>query len=441
MTRYAVIVAALLAGCGGRLVGEDPASFAADSSPDDAREDSSEPGDGGWADASPSDGFADTPKADASAPDTPPAQCLSLPNGVPLRTGAAPSFKLAAPTRVDLGTHRASIVAAGDVTGDGRADVVGADWNELAVFVQRNGQLRAPVTTAYPFANPSAMTLADLDRDGVFEIVVAQRSGLRILRSDANGSLTTVRDVAGPALARLHADDIDGDGFVDITGIATGPDGFSGNIVTYRGSESGELAPGDPTPLTGSVADLSIVDFDGDGVKDVVFTTANLAPRLVIMRRAGSSWVTTESIALDAVERPACAVGDLDADGRNDVALGDSKYQRGLVLVLHRNADGTFAAPRRVAENYYGSGPIQIVDVDADGVKDLVVLHPTAFEVGVLLARGATLATEVKTKFPTAGSVSYDFAVADVTCDGCPDVIGTDVGGLVLFRGTGCASR
>lgn len=68
-----------------------------------------------------------------------------------------------------------------------------------------------------------------------------------------------------------------------------------------------------------------------------------------------------------------------------------------------------------------------------------MILHSSGFELSVVLSTPEGLGPQTGSSFPTAASVSERaLAVGDVDCDGCPDVVSADVGGLDVFRGLGC---
>jgi hypothetical protein len=64
-------------------------------------------------------------------------------------------------------------------------------------------------------------------------------------------------------------------------------------------------------------------------------------------------------------------------------------------------------------------------------------MHEGAYAIGVLLGAGNGLTPERVYKMPTGASL-LSLAVADIDCDGCPDVIVADSQGVVVFAGQGC---
>lgn len=139
----------------------------------------------------------------------------------------------------------------------------------------------------------------------------------------------------------------------------------------------------------------------------------------------------------------AVALGDLDGDGLNDVAVTEMKTL--TVDVFLNRGDGTFAN----TGNYDlpgggGVWTIQIKDIDNDGLADVLV-GANVYPLVVLRNRGGgVLGQWARFNSPTVGSNKLSFA--DLNCDGFLDVInqasfflnrrdGTFAGGVLLTPG------
>jgi hypothetical protein len=136
------------------------------------------------------------------------------------------------------------------------------------------------------------------------------------------------------------------------------------------------------------------------------------------------------------------AVGDVNADGRPDVAA--TSHDSNDVYVLLGAGGGRFApAPgspvaafRDVKPHNHG---LALADVNGDGKLDLTVGHQEAGRLAVLLGDGRGRFTPAQgSPFP-AGRTPYPHAVGDLDNDGKPDVVIPDVrgGAIVVLRGDG----
>jgi hypothetical protein len=130
------------------------------------------------------------------------------------------------------------------------------------------------------------------------------------------------------------------------------------------------------------------------------------------------------------------AIGDLDGDGRPDLAALLT-FTRDITLLFGRG-DGTFV--RRgdnlpMGNNYCYA--VALGDLDRDGKLDLVVGNGTA-GIAVLLGKGdGTFGNRVT--YP-AGYTAYDIVLADFDGDSNLDVAEADLtweSGIYVFRGRG----
>lgn len=186
----------------------------------------------------------------------------------------------------------------------------------------------------------------------------------------------------------LHVADINGDGLNDIV-LAnnlrakinilynlTGKTNAPVDPTIQRKLELNELPPDsrfriDSIPSEERLASLSVTDLNGDGRPDLVYFGD--AKDLIVRYNLGTNgWSDPKRWHIDdgRMDANALAVGDLNNNGRNDIALlGDN----GEVYFWAQNADHTLAEPIKI--NYSGTPKaIQIADVDGDGKNDLLLV-------------------------------------------------------------------
>jgi hypothetical protein len=132
---------------------------------------------------------------------------------------------------------RAVAVAVGDVTGDGRLDVVAitevgsdpANDDRLVLFAQNaDGTLAAPVK--YPiesgYPGPTSVAIGDVDGDGRNDVVVGRRSGasesIAVFHQNETGTLDALVAYATDDSRHVRIGDVNGDGRLDVVGADTG---------------------------------------------------------------------------------------------------------------------------------------------------------------------------------------------------------------------------
>ena len=386
-------------------------------------------------------------------------------------------------------------VAAGDVTGDGRPDLVAAGSLARGLFFFRQlpqpprpeppppphaapprppgppppGPLQFRPVQALPLErSPSALAIGDVSDDRRNDVLAGtsgehQTDGrLYGLLQEGDGSLRAPFSFGADASGRVEAvaiGDLDGDGDGDV---ATA--GYPG-IAVY--TEHARQLASEPwlIPGTWGSSRVAIVDFDGNRLKDLLFTRRGLSPGgLFVARNRGGSFTVSrllkDSTFLDFVDitgdrredvvsmfgstgsltvhrrlarggfaRPktyilnhpfpsAAGIGDVTGDGRNDaVVSGNEGWPASTLMVLAQNRAGTLDPPTSMPamEN---SHYVVVRDMNRDGRQDVVVFHDG--RIGVFLQRpGGGLVAETLYAMPTGGPP----AVGDVDGDGRPDIV------------------
>lgn len=215
-------------------------------------------------------------------------------------------------------------------------------------------------------------------------------------------------------------------------------------VATFPGTgviDASSFAPKVDFGTSTRPTEVIIGDLDGDGKGDVA-TINDSSPTLSVLR----STSTPGTISFAArVDLPAggssqgMEVGDIDSDGKLDlITVSDGASQ----VSVHRNTStpGTISFPPRVSFAT-GTTPVSVAigDLDGDGKIDLAVSNASSNSVSVYHNTGSTgtISFAPRINFAT-GSNPYDVAVADIDLDTKPDLIvasrGTHI--VSVFRNT-----
>lgn len=289
----------------------------------------------------------------------------------------------AMPTRFGVGTGPANFVVA-DVNGDGRPDLVVANANDHTVSVRLADPARAgfflPATVlATPGRTPLDVAVGDLNGDGRMDIVVAASGANSVLvfTQTATGAFNPpVAYAVGGDPQAVTVADLDGNGLTDIA-VATTANTVSVLLQTSAGTYATAV---DYATGVQPVA-IKAADLNGDGKLDLL--TANYGATLspgtqglsVLMQAAPGTFAAPVHYTTD-YRASALAVGDLNGDGRLDVAVacaGLPGYPGAVSVFLQ---GGIVAGALLPAVNYTGAwGPmgVAIADMDGDGHPDLVL--------------------------------------------------------------------
>jgi hypothetical protein len=257
-------------------------------------------------------------------------------------------------------------IALGDLNGDGRSDVAVANGTGAKVVsvLLNDGAGRFARADYATGPSPQAVAVADLNGDGRLDVVTANSSArtVSVLRNGGRGSLAPKADyTTGPLPTAVAAGDLNGDGRADLVTANAGAATVS--VLLNRGN--GTFAPRTDVVTGGAPNSVALADFDGDGKLDVA--TANPRARpvhgvTVLLGRGDGTFRPRHDfpVSLDASR---VAAGDLNGDGRPDLVLSEA----GNLAVMLNRGGGSFEAPL-----WFGYGDaVAAVDFNLDGRLDL----------------------------------------------------------------------
>ena len=285
-------------------------------------------------------------------------------------------------------------VAAADLTGDGKQDLVtvNAAENDISLLKGNGDRTFQPAITIAVGTNPNAIAIADLNGDGKPDIAVTNlvdNTVSILINQSTPGSFSFAAPVNYPVdtyPGGVVARDLNHDGKVDLAVL---------NAGNYFGTN----------PHT----TLSVLLGNGDGT----FQPANTQ---VLWNQYGG----------DAI-----AAADF---GRGEIDLAVANFGTGQVMVLKGNGDGTFSQGNLYA---VGAGPEGIVaaDFNGDGRVDLAVNDINDNTVTLLLGNGDGTFIPAAQKGNDAtrpfGWATWGYpafiAAGNLTGNGKPDIVVTHV--------------
>ncbi|QDU61709.1 FG-GAP repeat protein [Planctomycetes bacterium Pan216] len=281
-----------------------------------------------------------------------------------------------------------------DADQEGLLDVVVVDSTKVRAYLggqsPTDSWAMSPVRTT---ASARSVSVGDVDDDGLNDVIytlddgdgfVSPSEGIEIAIGDGSGvffledQLGTL--LAGPGFGLTSPEnaphdvvvsDIDGDGDNDIVAVWD-------EVVNWY-ENTGDGFSNTPNPISTQirgVGKITISDLDQDGDLDVLAT--RLAPEREVVWFAnqgdgvfGARQRVGDELYSTNLARP--LTGDLDGDGDLDVAIHDG-YQLTVAenIGLHKSATFPGSLANQQISSIAQKGPITWVDLDSDGMLDVI---------------------------------------------------------------------
>lgn len=296
-----------------------------------------------------------------------------------------------------------------------------------------------PEFTPFPDPHvPTMIALGDLDGDGDEDVVVTGRGETHVvyvMMNEGSGFSAPVPFEVGGQTDWAELVDVDNDGSLDM---CVAVRAFRGRLQVYRGLGDGSFeSAGRELVLGREPRCVVAADFDGDGDQDFAGLD-HREPTCTIHYNDGTGEFRDSSsflVAGSSVSNPypqAMVTDDLDGDGAPDLivdCLGSSRIQ-----ILRNRGDGSFEPaegwrPPRVLEEIGGIAAVALGDIDLDGRSDPVVpmiLIDSPSHVGVLRRTEdeSAIAFEQRSAAPSSTTgFAFSIDLGDLDGDGDVDVI------------------
>lgn len=363
--------------------------------------------------------------------------------------------------------------AAGDLDGDGRAEVVfqstmqgpttfDPDFPAYVYLGLGGGRFGPAARIEIPTGGWSnSYVLADLDQDGRPELVLAAADGLRIFPCGPEGPRPDRYRVLAPRRKDIYfynayVADFNRDGWLDLCAAAYTYDAEPGTMasssVIFFGSERGFSAENSVVVPTFCCGLLHLADLDNDGWLDLIYPDKR--GYLVVYRGgpSGYSQDRTWKVPLPGTDKAFVGTinsADIDGDGRLELVVGVMGH-------YFRRPSGFFllrAGPDGIRERdieWHGTEAtnlrISLADVDRDGFLDLLVpSYSTQFSrtLPAHVFRGNGKSFDFANPLNLPCDSSCAFTAVDLTGNGYPDLLavchrndaGHQVDSLLFYNG------
>lgn len=360
------------------------------------------------------------------------AMGLGCGNSLPQKKGAPGSLIINA-------GHRPGCIEIADFTHDGIPDLAVTNEEDSSVTIllgDGKGNFTGAKGSPFPAGyNPNDMAGGDFNKDGNFDLAFAnhERKYLTVLLGNGRGGFGAAPHSPFPVAVIPHthglaAGDFDQDGRLDLV-----TDSWGNNQVAIL---FGDALKGFRTP--GKLLNvgkmpyqrLRVGDVDRDGAPDIVTTNLEGDNVTILLGDGKGNFTEAAGSPFPCGDAPfGVAIGDVNADGKPDLAIinspastgGSSTGTNGLTVML---GDGTGKFTRMEGSPYEaGKIPnrVAIGDVNGDGVNDIVTSDNDADKIYLFLSgkKGTALTRSII----TVGHHPKGVAIADLNGDGKGEIV------------------
>lgn len=389
---------------------------------------------------------------------------------------AQSGLNLANPVPYGSGGYTPLSVAVADVNGDGKSDLIMANIcvsssscgnGTVAVLLGNgDGTFRTAVSYSSGGYYPSAVAVADVNGDGMPDLLVANQcastcsgsspvvGSVGVLLGNGDGTFQSVvtYHTAGYFGKALAVADVNGDGRPDLLvtiHCGTNPCSSDDLVGVLLGNGNGTFQAAVTYSSGGYAAEsIAVHDVNGDGKPDILVSNqcasygncTNGGGVGVLLGNGNGTFQTALSYSSAGIA-DSVAVADVNGDGKPDLLVGNycapSNCPGGTtvtIAVLLGNGDGTFDTAVTYGSSGYAQPSVAVADVDGDGKPDLLVASQCADSacngngtVGILLGNGdGTFKAAVN--YGSGGYNAYSLVAADVNGDGKPDLLAANQG-------------
>lgn len=288
---------------------------------------------------------------------------------------------------------------------------------------------------------PNDIYIADYNKDGNLDIAFAnhEKKYFTILLGNGSGQFHPAAHSPFPVQVKPHTHgiisaDFNGDGNLDIATDSWGVD----SIVILSGDGKGDFA----NPVyyaTGKhpYQRLRTADLNKDGKPDIV--TTNLDDNSVTILLGDGKGKFSKQL-FDAGNTPfGVATGDLNNDGNTDLAIvnaptisGGKPGKDGLTILLGDGKGNFSMLPGSPFDTGLGPTRVAIGDLNNDGINDIAVSNYKSNFISVYFMNKKGLQSSMQLPI---GKHSDGIAISDIDGDGKQDILATssDDNNLLIF--------
>ena len=317
--------------------------------------------------------------------------------------------------------------------------VMGAHADLNGMITQKTMESIAPNQTLTTGKDPVSLAIGDLNGDGLNDIVAADadqyplsKDQIKVFLQKADHTFSALPDqilTTEKYPESVAIGDLNSDGLNDIAAVHS-----IAKISIFLQKPDNTFPTSADQKLTGGLNSDSIAigDLDRDGDNDIIMAADEQWDQIhIFLQKADHTFPTTadQILKIDATQTFSAAIGDLDGDGDNDIAVSNSVYPTDThqVSIFLQKADHTFSTP---ADQKLPTGElptsVAIGNLNGDGLNDIATADFDSDVGSVFLQNASHRFPITPDKILATGNCPILVAIGDLNGNGLNDIATAD---------------